>query len=492
MISAAPTIVALQTDSAWVVVLAVSLVTFPIVVLLRRFIARPGGLMSGILLALPLSLPLMAAAVFQQAVFPEFAVLRPADPAILRDPHLFLLHDAESSMLIPYRMIGVSGMWILVVAGLASLFLLMRRFVFAAAARNLMRRCIPARGLARERLTRPVQSISRELGLKRIPEVFVLPADKHGVFCSRRSGGQIFFSRELLRTLDDEELRAVIAHEVAHLRARDTIVTFIAGLLRDVVAWNPIAHMAHNRLLADREMEADRVAASVTGPLPVAAGLVKVCKAMNGRRSPAQSATMALLRPRRSVARRVRALLALADSPQRSLASEGTPYVLAALLAAILGLQVGAQLAEQEDGFHALVLGAPNVSSVSAWPSDEDVAARAELAGAASKKSGPKKALKEARRAARDARIASIQGAQRNGPYGFGEEELPRWLRTVASVASLRGSAGQGAVQDPPRVWRADLPRSNFGPISVVVIETEVLEQEALRKHKRPKPSDKG
>ncbi len=49
MISAAPTIVTIETNSAWVVIVAVSLVTFPIALFLRRLIDRPGALASSLL-----------------------------------------------------------------------------------------------------------------------------------------------------------------------------------------------------------------------------------------------------------------------------------------------------------------------------------------------------------------------------------------------------------------------------------------------------------
>ncbi|MGH2820048.1 MAG: hypothetical protein ACRDJ5_05285 [Actinomycetota bacterium] len=48
MISASPTILAVETDSAWAVVLVVSLVTLPTVLVLRRLINRPGGAAAGL------------------------------------------------------------------------------------------------------------------------------------------------------------------------------------------------------------------------------------------------------------------------------------------------------------------------------------------------------------------------------------------------------------------------------------------------------------
>lgn len=483
MISAAPTIVALQTDSAWVVVVAVSVVTFPLVVLLRRLIARPGGVMSGVLLVLPLVLPLVAAFTFQSAVFPEIAVLRPAGPSLAGDPHVLLLSLSESQLLIPYRLSGISGVWLLAVAGAASCLMLVRRFVCAAAARRLMTRCVPAGPDVEERATRIIGAVSDRLGVAVVPALHLLPGDRDGIFCSRRGGGQIFISRQLLDCLSDDELTGVLAHEVAHLAARDTAITFFAGLLRDMVVWNPVAHLAHRRLLSDRELEADRVAASVTGPLPVASGLVKVCETLGSRRTLAQSGALAFLRPSGAIKRRVRALLAMADG---AIAVEPGPrmiYVLAALLVATVGLQVGAQLAQehqQRPPFTAIFLGAPHASSVEAWPTTEELAVQAQAKR--KKVLRPQKVRKQAQRMAREARIASITGAVLERPYGFREEELRRWLNTIAAVTALRGGdEGAALVELPPIAWRADFPRHGFGPISVVRIHEQNLERKEAR-----------
>ena len=58
MVNAAPTIVAVETDSAWVVILAVSFVLLPSTLLLRRLINRPGGIGSAALMSPELALNL--------------------------------------------------------------------------------------------------------------------------------------------------------------------------------------------------------------------------------------------------------------------------------------------------------------------------------------------------------------------------------------------------------------------------------------------------
>jgi Zn-dependent protease with chaperone function len=474
VISAAPTIVTLQTDSAWIVILAVSLVTFPVVVLLRRLIARPGGVMSGVLLALPLVLPLAAALIFQRAVFPEIAVLRPASTTLFGDSHVLFVRDMGSSLLIPYQLSGYSGFWLLVIAGGASALMLLRRLVCAVAAQRLMRRCTPAAASEHKAALEAIARFSTDLGLVPAPQLLLLPSDRPGVFCSGRHGGQIFVSQQLLDRLTPAETEAVLAHEIAHLRSLDTKVTFIAGLLRDMVVWNPVAHLTYRRLLADRELEADRTAASLTGkPLAVAAGLLKVCEAIRGNRA-APASTMAFLRPQGRLRRRVKALLALSDAGYVALPDSRMPYLLAGLMVAVMGLQVGAQIAQQEQPFFGIVLGAPSSDSVEVWPVESDGARLA-------RQSGPDamtwpKALKKAKARAKEARIAMIRDSHPNLVYGFREQDLGRWMRTMEIVAALRGTTASKVPQRAPQAWRADLlARPGFGPFTLVRIHEQNL-----------------
>jgi len=178
----------------------------------------------------------------------------------------------------------------------------------------------------------------------------------------------VLVSRDLIEALDDDELAAVIAHEIAHLASRDVPVVFAAGFLRDFAAWNPLAHLAFRRLLADREFEADRRAASMTRhPLALASGLLTVFALMKGQRNYLQKGALALLRPRRGITRRVTTLLAMADRGTLVDARLGRGvYFMAALAVAALGLQAGARLAA-DDSTWAFVWGKPTTDKVTPW-----------------------------------------------------------------------------------------------------------------------------
>jgi Zn-dependent protease with chaperone function len=362
--SAAPTILALETDSSWVVILVVSLVTLAAALILRRLIARPGGLASGLFLSLPLVVPLIAALAFEHAVLPEISFLRPATSIFGRSGdllHLLFVSDDESRRVIPYALVGSAGPWLLLIGLGVSSFMLLRRGIGAIVLNRLVARCGP---LTDERVATTVARLALDAGLPHPPELLVLPEHMSGAFAvGARRRGRILISRDLVDELEPDELEGILAHEVAHLHAHDVHVVFTAGLLRDMVAWNPFAHIAYRRLISDRELEADRRAAAITGrPLAVASGLLKVCE-MN-RRVPRLKQRMALgfLTPGSRVARRVKRLIKLSDDRGAvALGSMGTvPYVAAACVVAVLGLQAGARMAELGGtGAFAIMWGSP-------------------------------------------------------------------------------------------------------------------------------------
>lgn len=363
-----PTILSLEVDSAWVVVLAVSLITLLATVLLRRLIARPGGFSSGLLLSLPLLLPVLAAAVYQHAVLPEVAVLKPIGRVLRNKPDelLHLLLVSDGSVATPYAFTGEAGPWVLLVGAGVSSFMLIRRFAGSLVLHRLLRRCRPA-GPEHSGTLEAVQKLAREAGLKKTPEVLILPAGVSGAFATGVRYNRILVSDDLIETLDHRELNAILAHEVAHLESRDVPVVFVAGLLRDVVAWNPVAHIAWRRLLIDRELEADRRAVLMTGdPLCLASGLLKILELVKGQRNFTQKTALAFLRPGGRIKQRVTHLLALADGRVSAAPVGRNLYLMAALLVAVLGLQVGARIAA-EDSAYAIVLGHPKSTSENVW-----------------------------------------------------------------------------------------------------------------------------
>lgn len=361
MISASPTILAVEVDSAWVVVLVVSLTTLIATVLLRRFISRPGGIASGLLLSLPLLLPIVAAAIYQGGVLPEVTVLKPISSMAQNRSesllHLLFLSDGNGQAAL-YAFYGSAGAWIFMIGLAASSFMLVRRLCGSLVLRRLISRCSGPDPERDAQVLFVLDHLAFAVGLSPAPDLLILPSGVSGAFAVGFRRGRILLSRDLVEKLGDDELAAVLAHEIAHLKARDVPMMFAAGFLRDFVAWNPFAHVAFRRLLRDREFEADRRAASLTrSPLALASGLLTVCELMRGQRNYVQRGALAVLRPRVSVTRRVRSLLAMADESTHVEAPiRGGAFLIAALLVALLGLEAGARLGA-DDSTWAVVWG---------------------------------------------------------------------------------------------------------------------------------------
>lgn len=377
MTTAAPTVLAIEGDSAWIVILAVSAVSLLAVMIMRRLIKRPGGLASGVLLALPLVLPLIAAVSFDHAALPVVAVLRPISDHLLAQSSdlfhvLFLSHSRN--VVTAYALYETAGAWMLWIGVTVSSVMLIRRAIGTYFLRKVVRGSRPLCPSEETEIVAMVAALTAKSSLSKAPTVLVT-SEGCGAFAMRGKGGRILIASDLLQELDEQELEGILAHEIAHLEARDVEVSFAAGFLRDLVAWNPIAHLAYRRLLVDREVEADRRAVSLTGdPLAVASGLVRLCELKKGRR---RGLNVAVAFNGGRVPARVGNLLALADGGVVLRAGGAAPYLLAVLLVAVLGLQVGAQIASQDAGAYAIVLGSAAEPSVDQyWAPGERAAQR--------------------------------------------------------------------------------------------------------------------
>lgn len=378
MLTASPTVLAIEGDSAWVVILAVSAVTLLAVMVARRLIHHPGGLASGLLLSLPLALPLIAAISFDHAALPVVAILRPISNDLLTQSSdllhvLFMSHD--KNVVTAYALYETAGAWMLWIGVSVSSVMLIRRFIGTYLLRRVINHSRPIDLLSEAHVLTMVRSLAERSSLKRVPSVLVMPSGSSGAFAMAGKGGRILISSDLLSELDEQELEGILAHEMAHLEARDVQLTFGAGFLRDLVAWNPLAHLAYRRLLTDREVEADRRAVALTGdPLAVASGLVRLCELRKGR---GKRLDVAVAFNGGRVPARVSNLLALADGGIVMRAGGAAPYLAAACLVAVLGLQVGAQVASQDAGTYAIMLGsASEPAEGSYWAPGERAAFR--------------------------------------------------------------------------------------------------------------------
>lgn len=83
-----------------------------------------------------------------------------------------------------------------------------------------------------------VDRLRRRAGLP-MPRVYVCPHDAPNAFATGRSPSKsaVAVTRGILELLDQRELEGVIAHELAHIKNRDTLTSCIAATIAGVLAY---------------------------------------------------------------------------------------------------------------------------------------------------------------------------------------------------------------------------------------------------------------
>lgn len=111
-------------------------------------------------------------------------------------------------------------------------------------------------------------------------------------FCSGLITPRIYVSRGLVEILTPEELEAVLRHELHHLKHRDPLRYFTAGLVNRLSPVFPVLATATDRLRIRAELSADRAALTSVPTEALAAAMMKVMRA--GSYAPAMPASAAL------------------------------------------------------------------------------------------------------------------------------------------------------------------------------------------------------
>jgi heat shock protein HtpX len=127
-----------------------------------------------------------------------------------------------------------------------------------------------------------VRDLARRAGIP-VPAVYVIPEDAPNAFATGRSPehAAVAVTRGLLRALDRDEVAGVLAHELAHVKHRDTLVMTVAATLAGAISM--LASIGQWALLlgggrsSDEGDEAPHPAAGLLGILvaPFAAMLVQ-------------------------------------------------------------------------------------------------------------------------------------------------------------------------------------------------------------------------
>lgn len=96
-----------------------------------------------------------------------------------------------------------------------------------------------------------VREVSKEAGIP-MPVVYIVPTDTPNAFATGRSPkhSAIACTKGILSLLSDEELKGVIAHEMSHVRNRDTLIQTIAATIAGVISY--AAYMARFAAISGR------------------------------------------------------------------------------------------------------------------------------------------------------------------------------------------------------------------------------------------------
>jgi Zn-dependent protease with chaperone function len=166
------------------------------------------------------------------------------------------------------------------------------------------------------------------------PEVRLRPDCPGGAFTTGVRRPWIALDPGLVTTLDDDEIDALLAHEMAHIRLRDPMLCLLTGVCRDLVFFLPGIHLASLWLRREQEEVADDRAAGCTHrPGALASSILKVWEAQAGRmRLASACAAVTPARPWRSLL-----------PAWRSHRDVGQPHVLVRVQRLITPLAVSAQ-----------------------------------------------------------------------------------------------------------------------------------------------------
>ena len=178
--------------------------------------------------------------------------------------------------------------------------------------RTLTRAAEPA-----PQLQRLATEIGKTLGLPRVPPVYTTGARLRPLVWWAGGCVRILIPSVLVADLDETELSAVLAHELAHVRRRDYLVRVVELLACSAYWWNPVVWWAKRNMRSAEESSCDILAVSASGLTRdrYAKSLLRVVEVMSAvpiPQAPALASAAGVGRDSKLLERRLRSVLTTA------------------------------------------------------------------------------------------------------------------------------------------------------------------------------------
>jgi len=132
------------------------------------------------------------------------------------------------------------------------------------------------------KLKKALMDINDSLG-GGIPPVVLTNSTKPIIHTSGFIRSDILISKSIIDSLDPDELKGALAHEIIHIVRRDHLKLGVLFFFRILMFFNPIVLIAFRRIIQDTEKVCDDLAVAISQkPLALASGLIKVYRIIEG------------------------------------------------------------------------------------------------------------------------------------------------------------------------------------------------------------------
>jgi TonB family protein len=121
--------------------------------------------------------------------------------------------------------------------------------------------CTGLQGVEDDRISVILRDINKTFGFRQMPRFFVSPILTSPVSMGIRAP-LVVLPASLYQSISDEELRAILLHELAHIYHYDHVIGLLQRLVKALYWWHPLVYRISNTLSIAREEVSDNYAIS--------------------------------------------------------------------------------------------------------------------------------------------------------------------------------------------------------------------------------------